>query len=215
MKLYGFPLSPFVRKVLVVAMEKGIEVEIVPANPMAPSEEFLAASPYGKIPAIDDNGFKLADSSAIAHYLEAKHPSPALLPAEPKARGKAIWFDEVADTVVMAAGGPMVFNRFVKPRFLGQDCDEEAAQAAEEAVTGRLGYLENVLGESGWLDGAAFSLGDIAIGSVLRTFEYTGWRLDAAAHPRLAAWYDRLRERAAWQASAAIEDKVRAAAAAA
>ena len=125
MKVYGFPLSPFVRKVVVVAKEKGVDVEIVPVNPMQPSDEFRAVSPYCKIPAIDDGGFELADSSAIAHYLEAKYPSPALLPAEPQARAKAIWFDEVADTVVMAAGGAMVFNRFVKPRFLGQDCDED------------------------------------------------------------------------------------------
>jgi len=211
MKIYGFPLSPFVRKVVVVAKEKGIEVEIVPVNPMQPSDEFRAVSPYTKIPAIDDGGFKLADSSAIAHYLEAKYPTPALLPADPEARAKAIWFDEVADTVVMAAGGAMVFNRFVKPRFLGQDCDEAAAQAAEEAVTGRLGYLEGVLGD-GWLDGE-FSLGDIAIASVFRTFEYAGWRLDAAASPRLAGWYGRVRERPSWQAAAAIEEAIMAAAA--
>jgi glutathione S-transferase len=211
MKLYGFPLSPFVRKVLVVAQEKGLAVEVVPANPMQPSEEFLAASPYGKIPAIDDDGFKLADSTAIAVYLDAKHPDPALLPVEPQARAKAVWFDEVADTVVMAAGGPMVFNRFVKPRFLGQDCDDAVAQAAEEAVAGRLGYLESILGEDGWLDGA-FSLGDIAIASVFRTFEYTGWCLDSAAFPKLAAWNDRVRARPGWHAAAAIETQIMAAA---
>jgi glutathione S-transferase len=211
MKLYGFPLSPFVRKVLVVAQEKSIPVEVVPANPMQPSEEFLAASPYGKIPAIDDEGFKLADSTAIAVYLDAKHPDPVLLPADPEARAKAVWFDEVADTVVMAAGGPMVFNRFVKPRFLGQDCDDAAAQAGEEAVAGRLGYLESVLRDDGWLD-EAFSLGDIAIASVFRTFEYTGWCLDGSAFPRLAAWNERVRARPGWRAAAEIETQIMAAA---
>jgi glutathione S-transferase len=122
-----------------------------------------------------------------------------------------VWFDEVADTVVMAAGGPMVFNRFVKPRFLGQDCDDAAAQAGEEAITGRLGYLESVLGEDGWLDGG-FSLGDIAIASVFRTFEYTGWCLDAAAFPKLAAWNDRVRARPGWRAAAEIETQIMAAA---
>ena len=158
MKIYGFPLSPFVRKVMLVAHEKNLENEIVPANPMQPSEDFLAASPYGKIPAIDDDGFQLADSTAIAVYLDAKHPAPALLPADPKARARAVWFDEVADTVLMAAGGPMLFNRLIAPKVLGQEGDEAAAQAAEEAIAGRLGYLEGALGEDGWLDGD-FSLG--------------------------------------------------------
>jgi len=211
MKIYGFPLSPFVRKVLVVAFEKGLAPQVVPVNPMQPGEEFLAASPYGKIPAIDDQGFKLADSTAIAVYLDAKYPEPALLPADPQARARAVWFDEVADTVVMAAGGPMVFNRFVKPRFLGQDCDEAVAMAGEEAMTGRLGYLEGELGDQGWLDGA-FSLGDVAIASVFRTFEYTGWQLDAAKFPKLAAWSARVRERPSWQAAADVEAGVMAAA---
>jgi glutathione S-transferase len=210
MKIYGFPLSPFVRKVLVVTQEKGLEAEIVPVNPAQPTEEFRAASPYCKIPAFEDDGFRLADSTAIAVYLDAKYPQPALLPADPRARGRAVWFDEVADTVVMAAGGPMVFNRFVKPRFFGQDCDEEAARAAEEAVAGRLGYLEGVVRKDGWLD-EAFSLGDIAIASVFRTFEYTGWRLDEATYPRLAAWNARVRARPAWKAAAAIEDGIMAA----
>lgn len=209
MKIYGFPLSPFVRKAMLVAQEKGLAFELVPANPMHPTEDFLAASPYGKIPAIDDDGFLLADSSAIAVYLDANYPDPALLPADPQARARAAWFDEVADTVVMAAGGPMLFNRLVAPKFLGQEGDEAAAQAAEEAITGRLGYLEQTLGQDGWLDGQ-FSLGDIAVASVLRSFAYAGWTLDETAFPKISAWYGRVTARPAWKAVAEIESQVMA-----
>ena len=209
MKIYGFPVSPFVRKVMVVAEEKGLGAQVVPANPMQPEPEFLAASPYRKIPAIDDGGFTLADSTAIAVYLDAKHPEPALLPADPQARAKAVWFDEVADTIVMAAGGPMMFNRFLKPRVLGQECDEEAALAAEQAVAERLGYLEQVLGPDGWLDGE-FSLGDISIACVLRSFAYAGWEIDAEAFPRIAAWYGRVQAREGWQKAAAVENAIMA-----
>jgi glutathione S-transferase len=211
MRIYGFPLSPFVRKVMVVAQEKGVATELVPANPMQPTDEFLAASPYGKIPAIDDDGFQLADSTAIATYLEAKYPQPALLPADPQGRAKAIWFDEVADTVVMAAGGPMLFNRLIAPKVLGQEGNEAAAQAAEEALAGRLGYLEQTLSEDGWLDGA-FSLGDIAIASALRAFAYAGWTIDRAKFPKLAGWYDRVTARPAWQAAAEVERRIMTAA---
>ena len=211
MKIYGFPLSPFVRKVIVVAHEKGVDAEVVPANPMQPTEEFLAASPYGKIPAIDDDGFLPADSSAIAHYLDAKHAEPALLPADPQARAKAVWFDEIADTVVMAAGGPMLFNRLIAPKVLGQEGDEAAAQAAEEALAGRLGHVEQTLGDDGWLDGA-FSLGDIAVASTIRSFAYAGWTIDEAQYPKTAAWYGRVCERPAWKAAAEVEDRIMAAA---
>src|SRR5262245_62048128 len=108
MKIYGFPLSPFVRKVVVAVKEKGIEAEIVPTNPQHPDDAFIACSPFRKIPAMDDGGFKLADSTAIITYLDAQYDGLALLPDEPKARGKAIWFEEVADTVLVPAGVPMI-----------------------------------------------------------------------------------------------------------
>src|SRR4051812_28631495 len=62
MKIYGFPLSPFVRKTLVALAEKGVEHELVPINPQQPTDDFAACSPFNKIPAMDDGGFRLADS---------------------------------------------------------------------------------------------------------------------------------------------------------
>ena len=210
MKIYGFPLSPFVRKVLVAAQEKGIEVELVPTNPQQPTDEFAACSPFRKIPAMDDNGFKLADSTAIVAYLDAKYRDPALIPAEAQARGKAVWFEEVADTVLVPAGVPMIVNRFLRPRVFGTEGDEAEALAAEEAVKKPLGYLEGVVSD-GWLDGE-FSVGDLSIASVIRTLGYAGWELDGAAWPRMSAWYERVKARPAWQAASEVEDRIFAAA---
>ena len=87
MIIYGSSLSPFVRKVLAFAGEKGIELELQPTGwcPDQPSAEYLAASPFRKMPALRDGDYTLADSSAIVHYLEAKNPEPALIPADPEA----------------------------------------------------------------------------------------------------------------------------------
>ena len=80
MILYGSSLSPFVRKVLAFAGEKGIEIELKPTGdaPGQPGAEFLAASPLRKMPALVDGDYRLADSSAIIQYLEALHPEPNL-----------------------------------------------------------------------------------------------------------------------------------------
>jgi glutathione S-transferase len=209
-KILGFPLSPFVRKVLVVAREKGLDPELVPSNPNQPDEEFLKASPFRKIPAFQDGDFRLADSTAITTYLEAKYPEPALLPAEPEARGRAIWFEEVADTILIPRGAPIVVNRFLRPVIFGTEGDEAVAQAAEADILPVLTYLESCLGDNGWLDGA-YSIGDISIASTLKTLTYAGWSLDAAACPRLAGWYGRVCDRPGWREAAAIEDGVFAA----
>lgn len=206
MKIYGFPLSPFVRKTLLALAEKGIEFELVPTNPQAPSEEFSACSPFNKIPAMDDGGFKLADSTAIITYLDAQYDGPDLLPREPKARGRAIWFEEVADTVLVPAGVGMVVNRFLRPRIFGTEGDEDAAKQSEEAVKKPLAYLEQAVSDT-WLDGQ-FSVGDIAVGSVIKTLGYAGWSLDEVAYPRLAAWHARVSARPAWPRIAEQEQAV-------
>src|SRR5215470_8202127 len=104
MILFGSSLSPYVRKVLAFAGEKGIELELQPTGFPNHSPEYLEASPFRKMPALRDGDYTLADSSAIIHYLEAKHPEPALIPSDPKLRGKTIWFDEFADTVLVTCG---------------------------------------------------------------------------------------------------------------
>ena len=143
MKLYGALLSPFVRKVALIAAEKDLPCELVVSNPGGPNPEFVEASPFGKIPAIRDGDFTLADSSAIAHYLEAKQPSPALIPAEAQARGRAIWFDEFADTIFAGAGLKIVFNRLVAPKLLKLPYDEEVAKQGEAELLPILAYLES------------------------------------------------------------------------
>ena len=210
MKIYGFPLSPFVRKVVVAVKEKGLDAEIVPSNPSQPDPEFAAVSPFHKIPAFRDGDFTIADSTAIITYLEAKYPEPALLPAAPEARARAIWFEEVSDTVLTPTGAPIVLNRFLRPNIFGVEGDEAAAVAAEEALERPLAYLEGAVGD-GWL-ADQFSVGDIAVASVIRTLGYAGWQLDAAAYPRLAAWHGRVTGRPAWQAAVEVEQAVLAAA---
>src|SRR3954469_6708106 len=131
MLVYGSSLSPYVRKGLAFGGEKGIELESRPLPPGNEDPEFLEASPFGKIPGFRDGDFAISDSSAIIHYLEGVQAEPNLIPRDPKAGARAIWFDEFADTILFACGGKIVFNRLVGPRFLGMPGDEEAASKAE------------------------------------------------------------------------------------
>ena len=152
MILYGSSLSPFVRKVLAFAAEKGISLDLQRTGdtPGQPSDAFLEASPLRKMPALRDGDFTLPDSSAIVQYLEASQPEPHLIPMDAKARGRVIWFEEFADTVLSACGGKMFYNRIVRPRFLRQPADEEVADVAErEELPPLLDYLESVVPDAG------------------------------------------------------------------
>ena len=207
MKVFGALLSPFVRKVCVALTEKGMDYELVLSSPGSPDPDFVAASPFGKIPAIRDGDYTLADSTAIVTYLEAKQPSPALLPAEAQARGKAMWFDEFADTVFATSGLKILFNRLVAPRLLKLPYDEAIALQGEAELPRILEYLESVAPQQGWLAGE-FTLGDISVASMLRSLSYVRHGPDAAKYPKTAAWYGRVTARRAWLAVAELEAPV-------
>lgn len=205
MKVYGALISPFARKVALVLAEKGIAFSFAPGGPGNVTPEFVAASPFGKIPAIDDDGYTLSDSTAIAVYLDARTPDPALIPTDAQGRGRAMWFDEFADTVYGAAGLKILFNRLVGPRLLKVGGDEALALQGEAELPRCLDYIESVAPESGWMLGEAFTLADISVASMLRTMAYVGKGPDAQGYPKTAAWYDRVTARPAWQLVAGIE----------
>src|ERR1700719_2767427 len=152
MIVYGSSLSPFVRKLMAYAHEKGIEVEQRQTAPLSEDEAFREASPFGKIPGFRDGDFTLSDSSAIIVYLEALKAEPVLVPAEPKLRARTIWYEEFSDTILTPVLGTMFFNRIVAPRFLGQPGDQQAADKAErEQTPPLLAYLERTIPARGYL----------------------------------------------------------------
>jgi glutathione S-transferase len=199
MQLYGSTISPFVRKVAVFAEEKGVAFDLIATAPGDASPAFRAISPFGHIPAMVDGDFALADSSAIVSYLEAKHPAPALIPADPQARGRTIWFDEVADTVVFAAGRTMLFNRVVGPLFRGVAGDSAAADTVErDQWPAILGYLDGQVGDRAYLVGDALTLADIAITSAFASTLHACSPIDPAAYPNLARYLDTMLARPAF-----------------
>lgn len=180
MILYGSTFSPFVRKTAAFLREKGIEFELQATGFPDASPEFREASPFRKMPALRDGEYCLADSSAIVHYVEAKHPDPELIPAEPQARGKVVWYDEFSDTIMAACGAKMFFNRVVAPRFIGRPGDESVAATAEkDELPPILDYLERVAPDAGgFLVGGRFTLADISVASPFANLRHLGIALD-------------------------------------
>jgi glutathione S-transferase len=86
--LCGFSLSNYYNKVKLALLEKGVPFQEEVVRTGRADEEVLSASPLGKIPFIRTPHGPLCESQAILEYLEAAHPTPALLPADPYAAAK-------------------------------------------------------------------------------------------------------------------------------
>lgn len=208
MIVYGSTMSPFVRKVLAVAAEKGMAVTSKEIGLGSADPAFLACSPFKKIPALQDGDYTLCDSSAIIQYFEGVQPAPAMIPADPKLRGKTIWYDEFADTILVAAAGKVFFNRIVSPYFLGRPGDLAAADKAEaEELPPIFAYIEGVIPDSGHLVGDRLTLADIAVASPFVNLEHGGVIPDAATYPRLTAFIAAMLARPSFAGMVAAERK--------
>ena len=189
MIVYGSSMSPFVRKVLAFGAEKGIALESKPVGLGSDDPEFREASPFGKIPGFRDGDFTISDSSAIIAYLEALQPEPALIPASAQARARTIWWDEFADTMLMATGARIFFNRVVAPRFLGRPGDLAAADKAQaEELPPLFDYLESQIPDSLYLVEDRLTLADLAVASPFANFSYVGASPSPELYPRTSAY---------------------------
>ena len=212
--VHGIPLSPFVRKVRVALLEKGVAHDVNPVVPIPPANdapEFRAVSPLGKIPAYQDGDFAISDSSVILNYLDAAEPNPKLIPDDPKARARALWFEELADSRLAEGVGPVFFQRIVNPKIMNQPTDEAAVQTAlTETLPPVFEYLEGQLQDEEALVGGRFSIADVAVGSMLRQFQMAGESVDAAKYPKLAAYAERVLARPSFKTAAEEENQIAA-----
>lgn len=190
MKLRYAATSPYVRKVLALALEAGLEdkIERVPAAVWAPDTDIATDNPLGKVPAlVTDDGEALFDSPVICEYLDSLNKGAKLFPPAGPARWKALKLQALADGVLDAA----ILRRLESQRTAelqskawierqdntvkrGMDALEKEANAFNDQVTiGQLaaacacGYLDFRFGSEPWRQG----------------------------RPTLAAWYERFSKR--------------------
>jgi glutathione S-transferase len=187
MIVYGSSLAPAVRKVLAFITEKGLAAEHRPVAPHDESPEFKRASPFGQIPAFSDGSFQLSDSSAICHYIERRHPYPALFPAEAAAYGRVIWFDRFANDFLGIAECKVVSNLIVK-KLRNEEADIDAVHSAiNDELPPLFDYMDSQIAGP-FLVGDTVSLADLAVASPFASLRIAGCRLDAARWPRLDAY---------------------------
>ena len=188
LKIIGNYISPYVRKVLVCLELKGLDYEIDPIAPFVGNDQFSRLSPLRRIPVLIDDGFVLNDSSVICQYLEDRHPTPALYPADIADRAQARWLEEYCDTRLADGLIWRLFYQLGARRHIFGEATDEAVvkQAREVEIPAALDYLETRLPEDGFLFGL-LSIADISIASFFRTASFVRYAIDETRWPRCAA----------------------------
>ena len=184
--IHGVNASPFVRKVRVAMLEKGLEYDLEPVMPIGVSDEFKKLSPLGKIPVYQDGDFVLPDSSCIIAYLERLHPEPRLYAADDEEDGHALFFEEFGDTRLVDHLTGVFFQRVVRSKIMKQKPDETLVEHALSVLVPPLfDFLELKVSDADGIVGGRFSIADIGIASPFVNFNHAGESVDAERWP---AW---------------------------
>lgn len=204
LKVYGTPGSRAART-LWVCRELGLQYEHIPthfADGGTQSPEFLAINPAGRVPAIDDDGFRLAESMAINIYLAKKHGSE-LAPKSLEDEARMLQWTFWAMTEVEKPLLTVLMQRLELPpgseieKYFRERSpkDPAAEQAALKTLEHPMSVLNGHLANRDYLLGSSFTLADLNVASVL-SFGAAA-KYDFSRYPNVQQWLGRCMSRPA------------------
>jgi len=194
LRLFHSPASPYVRKVMVTAYERGAEdqIEIVgsAAGPVKRDPEIVKHNSSGKVPcALLEDDTPLFDSRVICAYIDSLAPREGTVYPQGADRFEVLTLEALGDSI-LDASLLCRYETALRPEGLRWD-DWYAGQMAK--VDSGLDDLEGK-----WFEkiSGAFHAGSIAAACALGYLDFRfpdkDWR---SAHPKLAAWFAEVSER--------------------
>ena len=153
----------------------------------------LARQPFGQVPTLDDDGFKMYESRAMARYIDAKGGG-VLTPKSLQSRALMEQWMSVETSNFTPHAMKFIFHSVFK-----REQSSEVLKAAGDGLDTAYGVLERALAEQSFLVGGAFSLAEIGFMPYLEYLTHSQAASKLAEHPRVAAWWSVIRQRPAWQ----------------
>jgi len=198
MKLICSPISPYARKVMILARLSDIELEEVEPEKHGAHGYKAGDNPLGKIPALEwQPGQYLFDSPVICEYLDSLREAP-LLPGDGHMRFIQLWQHALGDGLSDA-----VYNyryETVRPAELLWD---EMIARHDQAIRNSIATLDKI---APWL-GDDWTYGNLAIVCGLDYASYRAGHIEwRAVAPNLAAWHDKISQHPVWRETYAYED---------
>jgi glutathione S-transferase len=197
LKVYGRSNSVNVQKVMWIIGELGLDHERIDAGGtfgLNDQEWYLAMNPMGRVPVLDDDGYILWESHSIIRYLARQNPDAGLYPTDPRLGGDVDkWLDWKLGFLTPALT-PAFWGLIRTPE---AEQDKAAIAASSKASAELFGILDKHLEGREYMAGDNFGLADMPVGAF--TYRWYGLDVEHPDYPNLAAWYERLCQRPAYQ----------------
>jgi glutathione S-transferase len=199
MKLYTFPFSPNCQKVIALAHEVGVPLDLVTVELFkgeARGPAMRAKNPNGKLPILEDGDFVLWESTAMLAYVAAKAGRLDLAPTAPRERAEVDRWTSWHGAHFAPAVRKVAFERIVK-KLVGQGAPDEAVvKAGIEEFAVSANVLEQSLGAKEYLCGP-LTIADFNLAPHAALVTDCG--LDFDPYPKAKAWLGRMTARESMQ----------------
>jgi glutathione S-transferase len=162
--LCGFAISNYYNKVKLGLLEKGVPFTEERVMTGSKDEVILSASPLGKVPFVRTEQGCLCESQVILDWLEATHPTPALLPADAFAAAKVRELCTYLDLHIELVG-----RELYGQAFFGSQLAPEAQERVRKQLTRNIVALKRLVRFSPYIAGDSFTMADCAAYSALPT----------------------------------------------
>ena len=198
LRIFFSPASPFVRKAMVAALERGVEIEKLPsaAWPVKRDPNIVRHNSTGKVPCLLlDDDTPVFDSRVISAFIDAQGTAGETLYPQDERRFTVLTLEALGDSILEAA----LLHRYENVLRPEDKRWDDWARGQMEKVDSGLDDLEGR-----WFDvlSAGFHAGSIAAACMLGYLDFRfadkDWR---SGHPRLAKWFAEVSERPSMKAS--------------
>ena len=199
--LYDCATAPSPRRARILLAEKGVAHDTVQVDLRSGEqlgEAYRAINPQCTVPALrTEEGLLLTDNAAIAAYVEARYPEPALLgrtPAEKATIASWNWRAEFEGLMAIAEalrnGSPAMANRAL-PGPVNYAQIPELAERGRARVQNFLATLNDQLSANEHVAGSGFSIADITA-VVAVDFARVVKVKPGDEHPHLLRWREQM-----------------------
>ena len=155
--LCGFTISNYYNKVKLALLEKGVEFteELIPSGKK--SELVLEATPLGKVPFIRTEHGTLCESQVIMDYIEARYPTPPLMPADPWQAAKVRELNTFVDLHL-----ELVARELYPKAFFGGEMSEANFERLRKLLTKNIAGFKRLAKFAPFIAGDTFTQADCA-----------------------------------------------------
>lgn len=196
LKLFGSPVSTCTRKVLATLNETKtpfdfVAIDFAKGEHKAPAH--VARQPFGQVPALDDDGFKMYEARAMARYVDAK-AGGSLTPKDIQGRARMEQWISVETENFSVPAMKFIYHSVFKR--------EQPAEVLTKAAAGldvAYGAMERQLAETPYLAGETISIAEYCYAPYLEYLPATPAAAKLDEYPHVKKWWAAVRERPAWR----------------